>query len=185
MFSTGGLVSSAVATPLSAWNYSEEVGLVGTTQQSMGLMWRLMLPAVALVVVLAACGAGPDTAGLDKDRAGEIAWQALEPNTKSHDRVNWTVVEVRRTSGRSVVDEFEGWTYHGACGGPEPPPNGAIEPEESYWYVEMMPRPATPSGPSMSATAPPLVPEPYMHRALFLIDEGGQVVARMLGCVVY
>ena len=75
--------------------------------------------------------------------------------------------------------------FYGACGGPAPPPNGRIEPSDAYWYVELRPQPATPSGPSMSPTAPPLVPEPFMYRALFLIDEGGQVVARMLACVVY
>ena len=41
--------------------------------------------------------------------------------------------------------------------GPEPLPNGEIDPLESYWYVELKPAPAVPSGPSMSPTAPPLV----------------------------
>ena len=48
----------------------------------------------------------------------------------------------------------------GACGGPEPLPNGEIDPLGSYWYVELKPAPVTPSGPSMSPTAPPLIPEP-------------------------
>ena len=159
--------------------------MVRTTRQPVGPVRRLMLPAVTLILVLAACGAGPGTADLDQDRASEIAWQALEPNTASHNRANWTLVEARRTSGRSVAEEFEGWAYHGACGGPEPPPSGEIEPAETYWYVELRPRPVTPSGPLMSPTAPPLVPEPFMYRALFLIDESGQVIARMLACVVY
>jgi hypothetical protein len=153
---------------------------------------RWALGAVVLLI-LAACGAGTETPSLpepgppaiDRERATGAAWEALEPNTASHDRANWAVVEVRTVSGREVADEFEGWTYHGACGGPAPPPNGEIEPAETYWYVEMKPQPATPSGPSMSPTAPPLVPEPFMFRALFLIDESGQVIARMLACVVY
>ena len=146
---------------------------------------RAGLLAVILICVLAACGTGPGTADLDQDRAGEIAWQALEPNTASHNRANWAVVEALRTSGRSVAEEFEGWVFYGYCGGPEPPPNGEIAPSETYWYVEMRPQPSTPSGSPKSPTAPPLVPEPFMYRALFLIDESGQVVARMLACVVY
>jgi hypothetical protein len=149
---------------------------------------RRAVLALALVLVLAACGSGteaPGPVGLDRDRASDIAWEALEPNTASHDRANWAVVEARRASGQSVAEEFEGWTFYGACGGPAPSPNREIEPSETYWYVEMRPQPATPSGPSMSPTAPPLVPEPFMFRALFLIDESGQVIARMLACVVY
>jgi hypothetical protein len=149
--------------------------------------------ALALMLMLAACGAGTETTAtpepgppaLHRDQAVELAWQALEPNTASHDRANWAVVEARAVSGRSVAKEFEGWVFYGYCGGPAPPPNGEIEPSERYWYVEMKPQPATPSGPSMSPTAPPLVPEPFMVQALFLIDESGQVIARVLVCVVY
>jgi hypothetical protein len=153
----------------------------------------LLLCAALVALLLAACGAAPEPSatpepgppGLDPDSASSIAWGALEPNTRSHDRANWTLVEIQTVSGRSVAEEFEGWTYHGACGGPEPPPNGKIDPEQTYWFVEYRPAPATPSGPSMSPTAPPLVPEPFMHRALFLIDGSGQVMARMLACIVY
>ena len=149
---------------------------------------RRAVLAISLILVLAACGGGTDTPGLpalDRDRASDIAWEALEPNTASHNRANWAVVEVQRVSGRSVTEEFEGWTFHGACGGPAPPPNGEIEPSETYWYVKMKPQPATPSGPSMSPTAPPLVPEPFMAWALLLIDDSGQVIARALACVIY
>ena len=156
---------------------------------------RANLPAVLVVVLLslAACAAEsepsatpePGPPGLDRDSASNIAWEALEPNTRSHDRANWAVIEVRRVSGQSVAAEFEGEIIYGYCGGPEPPLNGEIEPSETYWFVEMRPQPATPSGPSISPTAPPLVPEPFLHRALLLIDDGGQVIARMLACVVY
>ena len=167
--------------------------MAASFRQLTSLARWVVLPSMTLILLVAACGAGPDPSAtpepgppdLDPDSAGNIAWGALEPNTRSHDRANWTVVEVQTVSGRSVAEEFEGWAYHGACGGPEPPPNREIDPSRSYWYVEFRPAPATPRGPSMSPTAPPLVPEPFMHRALFLIDDGGEVIARMLACVVY
>jgi len=127
----------------------------------------------------------PGPPELDQVTAGWLAWTALEPNTASHERANWAVVEARQVEGQSVAAEFEGWVFYGYCGGPEPPPNLQIEPLKRYWYVVMEPQPATPSGPSMSPTAPPLVPEPFMIRAQFLIDERGQVIARVLTCVVY
>ncbi len=167
--------------------------MTASVRQLTGLARWVALPIVILILLQAACGAGPDPSatpepappGLDRDQVSAIAWQALEPNTKSHDRANWAVVEVRSVSGGVVAEEFEGRVLYGYCGGPEPPANGAIDPSQSYWYVELRPQPATPSGPSMSPTAPPLVPEPFLQRALFLIDEGGDVIARMLACVVY
>ena len=154
---------------------------------------NLLAVLVAALLNLAACASIPEPPattelgppGLNRDSASNIAWEALEPNTRSHDRANWTVVGVRRVSGQSVAEEFEAEVIYGYCGGPEPPLNGEIEPSETYWYVEMRPQPATPRGQSMSPTAPPLVPEPFVQRALFLIDERGEVIARMLACVVY
>ena len=173
------------AMPMSTWGHNEEVRMVITTQQSKGLVQKLVLPALALIFVLAACGSGTSMPALDRDRVGDIAWEALEPNTISHDRANWAVVEVRTAPGRSVAEEFEGRGFDGSCWGPAPPPNGKIKPAETYWYVKMKPHPATPNRPTVSPTAPPSVPEPFMAWAIFLIDDNGQVVARMLACVVY
>jgi hypothetical protein len=36
-----------------------------------------------------------------------------------------------------------------------------------------------------SPTAPPFVPEAFTKEARFLIDMGGDVVARKIGCVIY
>jgi hypothetical protein len=162
--------------------------MVTMVRQSIGLALRVVLPAMILVLVLAACGDGTGVPGLpvlDRDKASDIAWEALEPNTASHDRANWAVVEKRRASGRSVAEEFEGWGFDGSCWGPAPPPNGEIEPAETYWYVKMQPQPATPNRPTISPTAPPSVPEPFMAWAIFLIDDNGQVIARVLACVIY
>jgi hypothetical protein len=148
---------------------------------------------LAALLLLAGCGSGteptatpePGPPRLDRPQAVDLAWAALEPNTSSHNRANWEVLEVRQVPGASVAAEFEGWSFSGACRGPAPPPNGAIDPSETYWYVKMQPQPATPSGPSMSPTAPPLVPEPFMTWAVFLLDDYEQVIARVLACVVY
>jgi len=147
---------------------------------------------IVLLSLLVACGRATATATpeagpprLHWTQAEDLAWQALEPNTASHDRANWEVVEVREALGSSVTDEFEGWVFYGAYGGPAPSPNSPIGPSETYWYVVMEPQPATPSGPSLSPTAPPLVPEPFIARAAFLLDEYGRVIARALTCIVY
>ena len=65
-------------------------------------------------------------------------------------------------------------------------PNGEIKPEGDYWFVGMSPKSATPlPRPTLSPTAPPFIPEPFLRQALFLIDMDGNVVARKLFCVIY
>jgi hypothetical protein len=168
---------------------------------------RMGLVIVVLALELAACS-GPteplskqvldaDSEALEPntsshDRANweqvlDAAWEALEPNTSSHDRANWEVAEVRHVVGREVAEQFEGRPAPG-CPGPTPPANGAISPSGAYWYVHLKRRPATPvpqTG-TIPPTAPPVVPEPFMYQAMFLIDPAdGQVVARKLYCVIY
>lgn len=160
---------------------------------------------LVLVLVLTACGTPEPTPGvqqgqdlavtdrgtpeptLDEQQVRDLAWQALEPNTSSHDRANWEATEVRQVSGQEVAEMLAGETGW-ACPGPTPPANREIAPSGRYWLVEMKKRPATPiprrQGES-SPTAPPLVPEPFIYQALFLVDTNGQVVARQLVCVVY
>jgi hypothetical protein len=173
---------------------------------------RLLWLAVALILLLTACAGATSTPGpvaspaepqvfdinsgeapLDDQHLFDIAWQALEPNTSSHDRANWEEGEVRRVAGRDVADEFDvaddtdGARPGYGCPGPAPPPNGKIEPSGTYWYAQLKRRPATPPPdvPTLSPTAPPLVPEPFIYQAFFLIDRSGQVVARKLYCVIY
>lgn len=162
--------------------------------------------AVSLFLVLSACAGATGTPGpvaspgepqvlgidsgqarLDEGHLFDIAWQALEPNTSSHDRANWEGGEVRQVAGRDVADETDGARPGYGCPGPAPPANARIEPSGAYWYVQLKRRPATPPPdvPTLSPTAPPLVPEPFIYQAFFLIDPGGQVVARKLYCVIY
>jgi hypothetical protein len=163
----------------------------------------VVLMPLALVMLLAACGrlAGPVTSvspaspaspaaspDLDRESALDAAWRSLEPNTYSGDRANWEVVEVRQVTGEEVAEQFEGQVAPGCWQGPTPVPNELVRPTHPYWCVEYRPRPATPVPlqRTISPTEPPAVPEPFMYRALFLVDaDTGRVVARKLFCVIY
>ena len=87
-----------------------------------------------------------------------------------------------------MSDEFEG---EPAPGCPLPgeglPANEFIRADTTYWYVMLRPRAATPQaqGGEPSPTAPPLIPEPFVREARFLLDAGGAVAARTLSCVIY
>jgi hypothetical protein len=143
---------------------------------------------VCLTLLLAACPA--KIATLDEQQVADVAWQALEPNTSSHNRAAWEVLGVKTVKGREVQDLFDGEPVPGRCApGPAPPENGMISPGSSYWHVEMRPRLATPRPQpteQFSPTAPPSVPEPFVYQAHFLVDVStSQVVARKLYCVIY
>jgi hypothetical protein len=148
---------------------------------------------VLAVLVLAACAGNLGTATEDqaansvetKEQALDKAWRDLEPHTSSHDRDNWEVIEAKRVTGREVAEVFE--REQPRCVWPTPQPNQQVRSAATYWYVEMKPRPATPlPGEELSPTAPPRIPEPFVRDSFFLIDlSSGEVVARMLYCVIY
>jgi hypothetical protein len=131
----------------------------------------------------------PNDASLTEQQAIDIAWEALEPNTSSHDRAAWEVTGADRVTGREVRDLFDDEPVPGRCApGPTPVSNQRIARDGRYWYVRLEPRPATPAPQPTeyySPTAPANVPEPFVYEAHFLIDAGtGQVVARRLHCVI-
>jgi len=126
--------------------------------------------------------------GLTQEEAVSAAWVAFEPNTSSHDRGNWDVVEARELAGREVADQFEGRVAPGCYVGPTPPANSDIRASGQYWYVHLKARPATPlpSTGTVPPTAPPRIPEAFVREAWFLLDRtSGQVVARKIHCVIY
>jgi hypothetical protein len=145
---------------------------------------------VFVLLVLAACSGGTASqieqqggpapaaspigdASLTEQQVIDLAWVALEPNTWSHDLSDWEAINVRRTAGSDVAEQFEGAPSVGCWQGPTPVDNRIITPTDTYWYVLMMPRPATPvprEG-ETSPTAPPDVPEPFLWQAYFLVDE--------------
>jgi hypothetical protein len=156
---------------------------------------------IGVVLILCACATAPPTATPGRTAVQEVeaadaqsqaqvralAWQALEPNTSSHDVANWEVIDLRMVEGREVVEEFENASAYG-CPGPTPVPNAPVDASGMYWLVQFRKRPATPPPDvtPLSPTAPPNVPEPFIYEAAFLIDPmSDQVVARKLICVIY
>jgi hypothetical protein len=147
---------------------------------------RLALALMFAALLVSGCCTGLPESAIDGTAVPDIAWDALAPNTSSGDRANWEVVASRQVKGRDVADEFKGDPSPGCWMGPTPVPNAEIQPGTDYWYVEMRPKPATPRPePTLSPTAPPFVPEPFLYRALLLLDAEGRVVARKLFCVIY
>jgi hypothetical protein len=146
---------------------------------------------VVLTLALASGCTLPKPILLSEKQVIDIAWQALDPNTSSHSRTAWETIVAKSVTGREVQDRFEGEPVPGKCtSGPTPPDNADIAPDGYYWYVEMIPRLATPRPQPtqlFSPTAPPNIPEPFIYLAYFLIDANtGQVTARKLLCgVIY
>ncbi len=154
----------------------------------MQLPSRSFAAMACLTLALNACSA--KVVPLSEQQVVEIAWQALEPNTSSHNQSAWEIVDVQAVTGREVQDLFAGVPVPGGCApGPTPPDNARIALDGSYWYVEMQPRPATPQPQpteQYSPTAPPNVPEPFVYQAHFLVDAStGQIAARKLYCAIY
>ena len=150
--------------------------------------WWLCPLICALALTLSACACS--TTPLSEQKAVDIAWDALEPNTSSHDLGNWEVIEARQVTGQEVEEVASRFGDRPApgCSGPKPPANEEVSSSGTYWLITMRPRPATPwpeerpRGP----TAGPLIPEPFVSYAAFLIDaDRSQVVARQLYCVIY
>lgn len=142
---------------------------------------------LGLAALLAGCGLhGAPGSELSAGDVEKIAWEALEPNTSSHDRSNWKVVEVQSVQGAQVAEEFDAWVFYGYCPGPEPPRNQTVDPGQTYWLARFEALRATPAVTPLSPTAPPAIPEPFLYQAGFLIHPGtGQVLARYYHCVIY
>ena len=120
---------------------------------------------------------------LTEQEALDAAWNALEPNTASHDQSNWHAT-AELVDGQGVAGRFESEPAPG-CLGPTPSPNKQFS-SGKYWYVILEPVPVTPRPGTPSPTAPPLIPEPFTRQAQFLLDATeGTVVARKLSCVIY
>jgi hypothetical protein len=116
------------------------------------------------------------------------AWVALDPFTNSHEPTNWTVVDQKQMKGNALPEVFLTERSNYCFGSKTPPPEKALEESNNYWYLVLEPIPATesPQITKLSPTQPPDIPEPFVRRGLFLIDENtGVLVAFRLVCVVY
>ena len=144
-----------------------------------------LISMICLCLFITACAPQVDSIG--EQEAANIAWQAFEPNTSSHNRAAWEIVDARLVVGKDIQDQFEG--EPGGCPGPPPPDNATIAGDASFWFVQFKRRPATPlpePTEQYSPTSPPLVPEPFVYEAYFLLEAAtGEIVARKIYCVIY
>ncbi len=148
-------------------------------------MARTFLLCLLLLALLPSCVL--QTGTLTSERVQDIAWQALDPNTTSHNRAYWEFVEVKQVRGGEVASQFGKDPAPGCWAGPTPPPNAVIAASEAYWFVRVERRAMTavPQNRTVSPTEPPAIPDAFMYKALFLIDANGKVVVRKLSCVIY
>jgi hypothetical protein len=150
-------------------------------------MIQFRILTACLTMALTACSV--TAPALTETQVAALAWQALDARTSSHSLSNWEVLELRRVTGQEITATFEGKPDAGCGLGAPAPANGAIASQDTYWYIHLAPRPATPLpqvATPLSPTAPPSVPEPFMYQAHFLINlKTGEVVARKLYCVIY
>jgi len=133
-------------------------------------------------ILQAACIDQPQRLGQQK--ALEIAWQALNPNTVSHDAESWEINEARKVQGGEVVSEFA-MPGRDNCPGPKSPDNQPIKVSSEYWFIKVQPHPQVfrPQKDTAAPNSAPIIPEPHIQTALFLIDMySGEVVARKLTC---
>ena len=142
----------------------------------------IILLLLVVTIVLVACSKPSQRLG--QQQALKIAWEALKPNTLSHNVESWEVDEARKVVGGEVVSEFA-MPSRENCPGPKPPDNQPIKVSSEYWYIKVMPHPQVwrPQKDTAAPNSMLIAPEPNITSALFLIDiYSGEVVARKLIC---
>ena len=143
--------------------------------------------ALLLASGLVACDDGK--AVPNEQQIRDIAWDALDPYTLSHNRDAWEVIEIKKVFGNDISGQFTDEYYYGCMTTTTLVPETQISLSKLYWYVHMEPRPATSLPPKLkgpeSTGNPRIIPELGLFNALFLIDpDDGQVLVRRLGCAV-
>ena len=136
-----------------------------------------------VAIIITACN--NQTQRIGSQKALEITWKLLEPNTSSHNIDEWKVDEARKVAGGEIVNEFA-IPPRENCPGPKPPDNQPIKATSEYWFIKLLPdpEPGQTQDDTNTASPPPIITEPNFKAALFLIDiYSGDVVARKLICV--
>lgn len=124
-----------------------------------------------LVVGLYASGAGE----LSENQIRDLAWQFLKPHTLSRNLSHCMFFDARSVTGRKMAERFAGEPALGRWQDPSFEENLEIRPYQTYWYVHLKPRDATPlPTPTISPAASPNIPEPYIDQAFFLLDQADQ-----------
>lgn len=121
---------------------------------------------------------------LGQQEALEIAWDTLKPNTESHNRDDWEIHQAQVIYGQDVISEFMDMRFSN-CPGPAIPENKPIKGSSKYWYIKVVPHPEAMRRDKStdSAELVPVVPEPKIQEASFLVDiYSGEVIARHLVC---
>jgi len=142
----------------------------------------LILLLTSLLPALASCI--EDQHAISQQEALEITWRNLDPNTISHNREDWEIHAADRMYGKDVVAEFAA-VQRMNCPGPSIPENQPIKITAEYWYIKVLPHPEAlrPQAGSASADLVPVIPEPHINEAVFLIDiYNGEVIARRIVC---
>jgi hypothetical protein len=121
---------------------------------------------------------------LGQKQALQIAWKTLDQNTPSLDVESWEINEARKVVGGEVVSEFSIPSKEN-CPGPRFPENQPIKVSSEYWYIKVLPQ-SQDLPPQKDTAAPssmPIVPEPSVQSAIYLIDMyNGDVIARKITC---
>jgi hypothetical protein len=147
-------------------------------------MKRTSILFLLLVLVTTQAACSGQNQHLGQQQALEIAWKALNPNTLSHDSESWEISEAKKVVGGEVVGEFS-MPNRENCPGPKPPDNQPIKVSSDYWYIKVLPHPQVyrPQTDTAAPSSMPIVPEPNIKAAVFLIDMyNGEVIARKLTC---
>ncbi len=147
-------------------------------------MDRLIKYLFIFSILFPAVGCVERNQNLGQQEALEIAWDTLNPNTKSHNRDDWEIHEARVIYGQDVVNEFMDMRFSN-CPGPAVSENLPIKGSSQYWYIKVLPHPEAlrRDKSTNSAELVTVVPEPKINEASFLVDiYSGQVIARHLVC---
>jgi hypothetical protein len=147
-------------------------------------MKRTPIIFLLLVIAILQTACTSQNQHLGQQQALEIAWKALDPNTISHDVESWEINEAHKVLGGEVVSEFSLPSKEN-CPGPRPPDNQPIKISSEYWYIKVLPHPQVyrPQKDTAAPSSLPIIPEPNIKSAIFLIDMyNGEVIARKLTC---